>query len=77
MTKGVVTQKAFFNRVAETGAVYHGNGVFGADDLTIRIEAQKLCRFLDKLSGHIGFENYDRLTRKIWVEAMTRKINGP
>ncbi len=47
--------------------LYEYPGTFRAGVSRVEIKPELLSRFLDKLSPVLSFEEYERLTRSVWV----------
>jgi len=65
--------QAEFLRVAERQPVTYAHpGEFRAGETVYTPRPETLTRFLNRLSGVISFDDYDRLTREVWVAHMRR-----
>jgi hypothetical protein len=64
------TQKEFLRVAAANPVTYEPYGVFRAGDAEVTVKQQRIGAFAEKLSHVLSFEEYDRLTRHIWVSHM-------
>jgi hypothetical protein len=63
-----ITQRDFIAAARETaGVTYHHPCIFRAGAQEITIPDKTLTRFLYRLSAALSFEDYDRLTRAVWI----------
>jgi hypothetical protein len=72
------TQKDFL-QVAERHPIvtYIHPTTFQAGGVVYTAKAESLPRFLFRLSSVMSFDDYDRLTKKIWVAHMQEGKNSP
>ena len=74
---GKVTQKEFVAAVREAGGNayaarvdYRHPGVFLIGERQITLEMRQIARFLVKLSAAMGLDQYDKLTKAVYLGAM-------
>ncbi len=81
---GKITQKEFVEAVREAGirdayspsVNYRHPGLFQVGERQIKIEMQRLARFLVKLSAAMKFDHYDKLTKAVYLGTMQAERNA-
>jgi len=61
------TQKDFLQVAERHSVTYSHPETFEAGDVTYTAKPETMPRFLFRLSGVMSFNDYDRLTKEIWV----------
>lgn len=68
MAYQVSTQRDFIDAVRETaGVTYCHPRIFRTGAHEVTLPDKTLSRFLYRLSAALSFDDYDRLTRAVWV----------
>ncbi len=71
-----VTQREFLETARSHPVVYEYPGTFRAASLRVEIRPDLLVRFLDRLSSVLSFEEYERITRSVWVAHIGKNKTG-
>jgi hypothetical protein len=70
------TQKDFLQVAERYPVTYSHPASFQAGEVVYTAKAETLPRFLVRLSTVMSFDDYDRLTKKIWVAHMKTGKNS-
>ena len=70
------TQKEFLRAAAQHGVRYEPPATFRAGAAAITVRSASIVRFLHRLSVVMSFDDYDRLTREVWVAHLRAQSPG-